>query len=149
MPYLNIKQGKFKTPEGEMYNTLRAVVFDSWLIWHDVLPEEKELRNLLDQDSYDNICALARRLQTFHISLPGYKQLSVSPFNVTRWWDPSDEDIAWNSGRSCLFSMDNYEAVELTNLLPRRSPLQLRAVSRNFVEAHLPPEITVPDQATS
>ena len=131
---------EFQTPHGEWYSTLRAVVHDSWLIWDDVLPEELQLRESLDNESFNNITALAKRIQTFHVSLPGYKQLSVSPFNVTRWWDPTDQDDAWNTGRSCLFSMDNYDSSELVRLKPTRSPLQIRAVSMHFVEAYLPPE---------
>jgi len=107
-------------------------------MWLDVLPEDLELRKRLNQDQFDMIKLLGKKLDLFHRSLPDYKQLTESPFNVSCWWDPTNEDEAWNSGRSCLFSLDGYTSDELVNLLPKRNPLVLKVISKKFIEASLP-----------
>ena len=47
-----------------------AVVFDSWMLWKDALPPELELRALLDQEAYDGITSLGRKLHALHHRLP-------------------------------------------------------------------------------
>jgi hypothetical protein len=141
-PYARFKEEEFQIPTGEWWLTCRSIVYDSWLFWSDALPEELELREKLDETTFDNITALARRLHSFHVSLSGYKQLNESPFKVSKWWDPTDPDPQWSSGRSCLFTIESFEAIELVQSLPKRTSrpiLKLKPISTNFVEAYLPP----------
>ena len=105
-----------------------------------------ELRALLDQESYDGITSLGRKLHALHHRLPDYRRLSTSPFNVTAWWDPENEDPEWNSGRSCLFTIDGYTSKEFISYLPDRTNLKLRAVTSHFIEAYVPPDLKNPDQ---
>jgi len=135
---------EFCTPSGEWYCTFRSIVYDSWLLWHDALPESLEQRRLLQQDQFDMIKLLGKKLDLFHRSLPDYKQRADSPFTVSCWWDPTHEDEEWNSGRSCLFSIEGYTSEELIGFLPKRkgarlNPLGLKAISTRFVEASVPP----------
>ena len=37
---------RFLAPNGEKYLTIRSVVYDSWIIWQDALPFEREYRKL-------------------------------------------------------------------------------------------------------
>jgi len=128
---------EFETPNDGWYCTCRAIVFDSWLLWSDALPEDLELREQLDQETFDNITALAKKIHSFHHSFPGWKQIDSSPFKVPSWWDPTHEDPIWNSGQMCLFSLEDYSSDELVSLVPKRSTLRLRPVSTNYVEAYL------------
>jgi len=129
---------EFKTPDGEWYCIFRAVVYDSWLTWQHVLPEDLELREQLDARSFETIKILGKRLHSFHHSLPDYKTLDSCPFKVPCWWDPTREEEEWNSGRTCLLSVNDYSSEELIAAVPKRNPLRLKAVSENFVEASLP-----------
>lgn len=142
-PYALSPEGEFQTPEGEWWLTCRSIVYDSWLFWADALPYEMELRQQLDMESFNNITSLAKRLHVFHVSLPGYKQLNESPFKVSKWWDPTEADPQWSSGRSCLFTIENFEAEDLINYLPKRTSrplIKLKPVSVNFIEVYLPPD---------
>ena len=116
------------------------------MLWKDALPPELELRALLDQEAYDGITSLGRKLHALHHRLPDYRRLSTSPFNVTAWWDPENEDPEWNSGRSCLFTIDGYTSKEFISYLPDRTNLKLRAVTSHFIEAYVPPDLKSPDQ---
>jgi hypothetical protein len=135
-------EDEFQAPDGAWYYSFRAIVLDSWLLWRDALPPELALRQQLSQPVSDNITALARRLHCFHQSLPDYRQLTDSPFVVTRWWDPSDEDPFWNQGRSCLFRLKNYVSTDLVRGITKKTPLIIRPVTSRFVEVHLPDSIT-------
>ncbi len=128
---------EFETPSNGWYCICRAIVFDSWLLWSDALPEDLELRKQLDQESFDNITALAKKIHSFHHSFPGWKQIDSSPFKVPCWWDPSHEDPAWRKGRRCLLSLEDYTGEELKRLLPKRNPLKIKIVSKNYVEIYL------------
>ena len=112
LPWSRSPEEEFLAPDGEWYSIFRAVVFDSWMLWKDALPPELELRALLDQESYDGITSLARKMHALHHRLPDYRCLSKSPFNVTAWWDPENTDPEWNTGRSCLFTIDGYTSKE-------------------------------------
>ena len=50
---------EFVTPEGEVFYSFRSIVYDSWLIWSDALPDVQDQRQELTQDTYDNIICLA------------------------------------------------------------------------------------------
>ena len=88
LPWSQSPSDEFLAPDGQWYSIFRAVVFDSWMLWKDALPPELELRALLDQEAYDGITSLGRKLHALHHRLPDYRRLSTSPFNVTAWWDP-------------------------------------------------------------
>ena len=140
LPYSMNELDEFVTPQGEVYYTLRSIVFDSWLTWKDALPDVLEQRDLLDQDIYENIVSLASSLQTFHQGLADYRPLTSTPFNVTRWWDPTERDERWNQGKACLFSLKDYTATDLVRLIQKRTELAVTPVSRRYVEAYLPDE---------
>ena len=146
LPWSRSPEEEFLAPDGQWYSIFRAVVFDSWMLWKDALPPELELRALLDQESYDGITSLARKMHALHHRLPDYRCLSKSPFNVTAWWDPENTDPEWNTGRSCLFTIDGYTSKEFISYLPDRTNLKLRAVTSHFIEAYVPPDIKPQDQ---
>lgn len=137
VPWSESSEDEFLAPDGQWYSVFRAVVFDSWLIWRDALPSEQDLRQQLTLDNFNEITRLARQLHLLHQAMPTYRGLTVSPFHVSRWWDPSDTDVQWNSGRSCLFHMDDYTASELCRLSVKRPELQLRSITKRYVEATL------------
>ena len=137
VPWSESPEDEFLAPDGQWYSVFRAVVFDSWLIWRDALPPEQDLRQQLTWDAYNEITRLARQLHLLHQATPTYRGLTVSPFHVSRWWDPSDTDEQWSSGRSCLFHMDDYSAGELCRLCVKRPELQLRPITKRYVEASL------------
>lgn len=141
LPWSEAPEDEFLAPDGNWYYSFRAIVLDSWLLWRDALPPELELRQRLDQFTFDSITALARRLHAFHQSLPNYKQLTDSPFKVTRWWDPSDADPFWSQGRSCLFRLDGYTSQDIANGLARKTPIKTRIITNRFLEVHLPEDI--------
>ena len=140
LPYSQTELDEFMTPLGETFYTFRSIVFDSWLIWDDALPDVLDQRDSLDRDIYDNIVALASSLQSFHQGLPDYRPLTSTPFNVTRWWDPTDRDERWNQGKACLFSLKDYTATDLVRLIQKRTELAVTPVSKRYVEAYLPDE---------
>lgn len=135
LPWSESPDDEFLAPDGQWYSVFRAVVFDSWLLWRDALPPGQELRSQLGWDAYREITQLARHLHLFHQSMPDYRGLTVPPFHVTRWWDPSDGDEEWNSGRSCLFRMDGYSSNDLCRLAVKRSGFRLRRITDRYVEA--------------
>lgn len=137
LPWSESADDEFLAPDGEWYSVFRSVVFDSWLIWRDALPPGDDLRQQLNIDIYQEITKLARQLHLFHQTMPTYRGLTISPFHVTRWWDPSDTDDQWNTGRSCLFHMDGYSASDLCRLSAKRPGIQLRSITKRYVEATL------------
>lgn len=141
LPWSEAPEDEFLAPDGKWYYSFRAIVLDSWLLWRDALPPELELRQRLDQPIFDSITALARRLHAFHQGLPNYKQLSDSPFKVTRWWDPADEDPFWNQGRSCLFRLDGYTSQDVASVLSKKTPIKTRVITNRYLEVHLPDDI--------
>lgn len=148
VPWSESPEDEFLAPDGQWYSVFRAVVFDSWLLWKDALPSEQDLRQQLTWDAYQEIMQLGRQLHLFHQTMPTYRGLTVSPFHVTRWWDPSDSDEQWNSGRSCLFHMDGYSSSELCRLSAKRTGIQLRSITKRYVEATLTPPLKTEAQAT-
>ena len=47
LPFSQEELDEFVTPEGEVFYTFRSIVYDSWLIWDDALPDVLEQRCLL------------------------------------------------------------------------------------------------------
>ena len=82
-------------------------------------------REGLDAETFKNIVQLGGSLHCFHQSVPDYRQLSQTPFNITRWWDPSDRDERWSTGRACLFSLKDYSATDLVRMIRENSTWQL------------------------
>lgn len=141
LPWSECPEDEFLAPDGNWYYVFRAIVLDSWLLWRDALPPEPDLRLQLDEHIFDSITALARRLHSFHQGLPDYRQLTDSPFTVSRWWDPSDPDPFWNQGRSCLFRLNGYTSQDLANTLAKKTPIITRTISNRYLEVHLPDDI--------
>lgn len=138
LPFSDCELDELTLPDGELIYSFRSVVYDSWLNWNDALPACTEERKQLNEDICSNIIKLASNLHSFHQSLPDYRQLTQSPFKVTRWWDPTDRDERWNSGSACLFSMTDYSATDLVRLIQRKTELAVTPVSKRYVEAYLP-----------
>lgn len=137
LPFSQDELDEFTTPEGEVFYTFRSIVFDSWIVWDDALPDVMEQRAGLDQDIYENIICLADALHSFHQSVPDYRSLTQTPFKVTRWWDPTDRDERWSTGRAALFSVKDYSATDLVRLIQKKTDLAVTPVSRRYVEAYL------------
>lgn len=123
-------------PCGTDFYACRALVRDSWLQWRDALPPEQEDWERITSDVVENIQSLAKAIHHLHRSLPGYKQCDESPFTVSRWWDP-DDDEGWQLGGRCLFRFKDTTSFELIEGLPRKTQLQLTRISENWVEASL------------
>ena len=110
LPFSQEELDEFVTPEGEVFYSFRSIVYDSWLVWSDALPDVFEQRQELTQDTYDNIICLADSLHVFHQSLPDYRSLRETP-SESRWWDPTS---ATNAGmQECgFFSIKEYTATD-------------------------------------
>ena len=98
-------------PCGTAVYLCRALAKDSWLQWHDALPEEEDQWSRLTGEVVAEIKALASGLHQLHKAMPEYKQCDSSPFTVSRWWDP-DDDEGWELGRFCLFRFEGKSALE-------------------------------------
>ncbi len=140
LPHSRNELDQFNTPEGEVFYTFRSIVYDSWITWHDALPDIQEQRHDLNQEIYENIICLADSLHSFHQSLPDYRSLTQTPFKVTRWWDPTERDERWNTGRAALFSVKEYSATDLIRMVQKKTDLAVVPVSKRYVEAYLPDE---------
>lgn len=122
-------------PTGERIYACRALVRDSWLQWLDVLPPEEDWAELTEE-AVHGIQELARGLHQLHRNLPSYKQCNESPFTVSRWWDPTDDE-GWQDGLFCLFKMEGHTAESLISALPRKTTIKLTQRSTHWVEATL------------
>ena len=123
-------------PCGSSVYACRALVRDSWLQWRDALPPEESDWSGLTEPIVDTIQILAKAIHQLHRNLPGYKQCEESPFTVSRWWDPEDNE-GWQLGGRCLFRFKDTTALELINGLPRKTQLELVQISENWVEASI------------
>lgn len=136
---------EFLAPTGQWLSVYRAITYDGWMLWKDALPVDRLMRQRLDAHSYDNICLLGKRIHLLHQAVDDVRRIGESPFTVSRWWDPLADPIAengehWHLGRHVLFRMKNMTAKQFTAIPQRRSQLQFRIVSTNWIEASLPPE---------
>ena len=136
-PLFDSSPATFDSPTGQKFLTIRAIVYDSWITWKDALPVDKEQQALLSHDVYNNIVELAGRVHKLHQSLPTYKGASESPFEFVLWWDPTDPDENWNSGKTCRFMIDSYTSDDLIhyNSIKRNSRLLLQPLTSKLVEA--------------
>tara|TARA_R100001463_G_scaffold66150_2_gene119596 strand:- start:724 stop:1179 length:456 start_codon:yes stop_codon:yes gene_type:complete len=127
----------FVNPTGQNFLTIRAIIYDSWITWKDALPDDIAQHSLLSEDIYNNIIELAGRVHKLHQSLPNYKATTESPYEFVLWWDPSDTDENWNSGKTCRFMIEDFTAQDLLhyNSTKRNSRLSLKALTNKLVEA--------------
>ena len=49
LPFSKDELDQFDTPEGETFYVFRSIVYDSWLIWDDALPDVQSQREELTQ----------------------------------------------------------------------------------------------------
>lgn len=140
VPYSESPRDEFQTPGGVWYSTLRAITFDSWLLWRHALPEDIALWPQLTQPVFDSIEALGLRIHQIHQLLPDYRRLSDSPFHVSIWWDPADTSGDWSLGDRAQLRINGYTASDIHNeLTPRlKASLQLRTLSKHWIEVSLP-----------
>jgi len=131
---------QFLAPDGNKYLTIRSVVYDSWIIWQDALPQDQELRLMITQEIYDNIVELAGRIHKLHQSMPGYKALNESPFEFILWFDPLDTDPDWYLGKKCRFKIHDFTAEEIAyyNTLKKANKLDIKEMTTRMVEAKIP-----------
>ncbi len=145
----------FSMPSGRPLLTLRAIVFDGWLLWKDALPMDVELWPLLDQPVVDRITALAKALHAVFDDTPASRLLDDSPYNVARWWDPTAQpeeppllleptatalpavDPTWDGGRVML-RRRGYTADQVLSKIKGAPQLEGLAVTQQWVELHLP-----------
>ncbi len=132
---------RFLAPDGEKYLTIRSVVYDSWIIWQDALPFERELRRLMTPEIYNNIVELGTRVHKMHQSMPGYKALGESPFEFISWWDPLDPDPDWKQGKKCRFMINDFtaEEIEYYSSVKKGNKLTIKPMTTRMVEAIITP----------
>jgi hypothetical protein len=128
----------FRTPAGEVYSTHRAVTYDNWLLWIHALPDNPELWRRMDEAAFATIQVLGKRLHLLHQMLPNYRRLSDTPFTVSRWWDPLDNEDDWHLGGRCLLRIDGFSCRQLPLDAAPKLGLVARPVSENWVEFSLP-----------
>lgn len=140
LPYSESPADEFQSPSGEWFCTLRAITFDSWLLWRHALPEDLYLWRELSHDVYTTIEALARRIHVMHQTFPDYKRLCDTPFVVSRWWDPTDDSGEWAYGDRVLLKIKGYTARDVAQEMPSRLKEQLimQPRSTNWIEFSLP-----------
>ena len=133
----------FLVPTGQKFLTIRAIIYDSWIMWKDALPCDKEHHSLLSHDVYNNIIELATRIHKLHQSLPTYKGTSETPFEFVLWWDPTDPDKDWSTGKTCRFMIEDYSAQDLLhyNSMKRNSRLSLKELTSKLVQASAIPQV--------
>lgn len=136
LSYTDSPDEEFQGPTGEWFCDLRAITLDNWLIWRHALPEPL-LRHLLPLQVACNVTGLAQRIQQTHQRFPNYKLLMDTPFQVSRWWDPTDDDMDWGTGRAMLCRVDGYAASEIARYALKTAGLHARVCSQNWIELRL------------
>lgn len=141
---------EFLTPDGQWFSVFRAVAYDSWLLWRHALPDNPNHWPLLNQEAFETIGVLGQRIHDLHQTCPDYRRLSDTPFTVSRWWDPLDDD-GWQRGDRCLLRIDGYEARQLPLDNAARLGLLARPVSAHWIEFNLTgdPAVAAPARRTS
>lgn len=141
LPYSESPQDEFQGADGQWYSIYRAISFDSWLLWKHALPDDLALRRLLTAEVEATIRRLADALHAAHQHFPDYKRLLDSPFQISHWWDPTDDSGAWSTGGRLLCRVQDYSAPALEAEIKRRSrSLRLVVRSLHWIEISLPPE---------
>lgn len=140
LPYSEAITDEFRTPTGEWYATLRAISFDSWLLWRHALPEDHLLWPRLTLDVFETIQVLGQRIHNWHQLLPDYRRLSDTPFQVSCWWDPSDATGEWTRGDRVLLRLNGYTARDVQHEIPNRlrNQLILQPLSTHWMQISLP-----------
>lgn len=137
LPLCFSPEEQFRGPNGDWFTTYRSIVLDGWLFWQHALPDWKA-RCTVPEDVACNITGLARYIHATHMVFPEYRHLSDSPFKVSRWWDPSEKDTEWASGRRVLLRLEGCTASRFTGKVPRRFHLQVEPRSDHWLEIALP-----------
>ena len=136
------KMRSFKAPDGNVYLGIRSVVYDSWIMWNDVLPDPQDEQPLMTKDIYENITELGLRIHKLHQSMPNYKQMTESPFNFVLWWDPDDDDDDWSRGKVCRFMINDYSAEDILfySKSKKGNKLLIKPMTSRLVEARIIPK---------
>lgn len=151
VPYSESPSDEFQAPNGVWYSTLRAITFDSWLLWRHALPDDISLWPQLTQPVFESIEALGLRIHQLHQLLPNYRRLSDSPFCVSIWWDPTDTSGTWSLGDRAQLRIAGYTASDIQHeLTPRlKSCLHFQVLSKHWIELSLPQREQPTDSAAA
>lgn len=137
LPYAWRPEDEFLHPFAGWLLLERAVVFDSWLSWRDVLPIGRRDCQAMTLEIHQAITALAGELHSIHQRAPNFRALGANPFKVHRWWDPL-ADEPWRSGRICLFQVDGYSSEAFIKLrLPQEDTVAFEATSELRIQASI------------
>lgn len=136
LSYTETDDEEFQGPTGDWFCDLRAITLDNWLIWRHALPEPA-LRPTIPLQVACNVTALAQRIHQAHQRFPNYKLLMDTPFHVSRWWDPGEDDPDWGAGRAMLCRVDGYAATEIARYAAKTTGLVTRVCSQNWIELRL------------
>jgi hypothetical protein len=141
LPFSESPRDEFQATDGQWHPVLRAVVFDSWLLWQHALPDDLHLRAQLTPQAEQGIRELGAAVHEAHQHFPDYKRLVDTPFRVSRWWDPTDDTGEWSSGHRLLCRVINYSAIAVEAEIKRKVRyLDLTVRSLHYIEVALPQE---------
>lgn len=135
VPGSSCAEDEFRFPAGGWCSVHRSIVWDSALTWRDALSATPTKRTLLTGEVVNNIARLARFFHQAEQLVTGRKPPLESPFQVIRWWDPTDKD--WSHGRRCCLRVQGLPLPAFLEALP---PDQVRSIARNgdTLEAIIP-----------
>jgi hypothetical protein len=125
---------EFLAPTGEWLSVFRAIAYDSWLLWRHALPDNPNHWPLLDAGTFETIGRLGQRIHNLHQTLPDYRRLNDTPFTVSRWWDPLDDQEDWQLGGRCLLKINGYESRHIPIEAGGRFGLTITPISAHWLE---------------
>jgi len=67
-------------------------------------------------------------------ALPDYRRLNDTPFTVSRWWDPLDDQEDWQLGGRCLLKINGYESRHIPIEAGGRFGLTITPISAHWLE---------------
>lgn len=126
VPGSSCPEDEFRFPGGGWCSIHRCITFNSALTWKDALPGTASLRGLLTTQHVRSIAHLARLLHQAERQTGDPKGVRDTPFEVLRWWDPTDRD--WHHGRRCCLRL---RAIPLMAFLQALPADQVRSAARN------------------
>lgn len=139
LPYAWRPEDEFLHPFNGWLLLERAVVFDGWLSWRDVLPAGRRDCQAMTLEVHQAITALAGELHSIHQRAANYRSLGANPFTVHRWWDPSAGE-PWSSGRACLFQLNDHSSESFIKLhSPQEDTVHLEAATELRIQAQISP----------
>lgn len=138
LPYAFNDDDEFQHPSEGWLLIDRTIVFDSWILWRHALPIDRPGRMMLHARAATLITALAERLHTIHLRMPGYGDLGDTPFVFNRWWNPHSDDES-SDGSCCVFRIKGQTSEAITNAFhdARVGNLTLTALSGELMRAQL------------